>query len=99
MEYRLLGRSGIRVSAVGIGGEGFENKSYEDCEKIIDCAMSEGINFIDIYNSNPDVRSSLGKALGRYPRESFVIEGHIGSMWEGWPVSKDQGYRGDPGRL
>lgn len=52
MEYRVLGRTGIRVSAVGIGGEGFENKIYKDCEAIIDCAMNEGINFIDIYNSN-----------------------------------------------
>ena len=82
MEYRLLGRTGIRVSAVGIGGEGFENRSYEDCQEIIDCAISEGINFIDIYNSNPEVRSNLGKALKRYPRDSFVVEGHIGSMWE-----------------
>ncbi len=24
MEYRVLGRTGIKVSAIGIGGEGFE---------------------------------------------------------------------------
>jgi uncharacterized protein len=82
MEYRILGRTGIKVSAIGIGGEGFENKSYEDCEAIIDCAMKEGINFIDIYNSNPEVRSNVGKALSKYPRNSFVIEGHIGSTWD-----------------
>ena len=82
MEYRILGRSGIKVSAIGIGGEGFEKKSYEDCEAIIDCAISEGINFIDIYNSNPQVRSNVGKALSKYPRSSFVIEGHLGSTWD-----------------
>jgi predicted aldo/keto reductase-like oxidoreductase len=82
MEYRLLGRTGIKVSVIGIGGEGFENNSYEYCQDIIDCAMNEGINFIDIYNSNPDVRTNIGRALGRYPRAGFVIEGHIGSMWE-----------------
>lgn len=82
MEYRVLGRTGIRVSAVGIGGEGFENKSYKDCEAIIDCAMSEGINFIDIYNSNPEVRSNVGKALSKYPRSSFVVEGHLCSVWD-----------------
>lgn len=82
MEYRILGRTGIKVSAIGIGGEGFENKSYEDCEAIIDCAMKEGINFIDIYNSNPQVRSNVGKALSKYPRESFVIEGHLCSTWD-----------------
>lgn len=82
MEYRALGRTGIRVSVVGIGGEGFENKSYKDCEAIIDCAMSEGINFIDIYNSNPEVRSNVGKALSKYPRSSFVVEGHLCSVWD-----------------
>lgn len=82
MEYRVLGRTGIRVSAIGIGGEGFENKSYKDCEAIIDCAMNEGINFIDIYNSNPEVRSNVGKALSKYPRDSFVVEGHLCSVWD-----------------
>lgn len=82
MEYRILGRTGIEVSAIGIGGEGFENKNYETCEAIIDCAMKEGINFIDIYNSNPQVRSNVGKALSKYPRESFIIEGHLCSTWD-----------------
>lgn len=82
MEYRLLGRTGIKVSAIGIGGEGFENKAYEDCETIIDCAIKEGINFIDIYNSNPDTRSNVGNVLSKYPRDSFVIEGHLCSIWD-----------------
>ncbi len=82
MEYRVLGRAGIKVSAVGIGGEGFEGKTYEECEKIINCAIKEGINFIDIYNSNPVLRTNVGKALSRYSRESFVIEGHLCSTWD-----------------
>jgi predicted aldo/keto reductase-like oxidoreductase len=82
MEYRIVGRTGIKVSAIGIGGEGFENKGYEECEAMIDCAIKEGINFIDIYNSNPEVRSNVGKALNKYPRSSFVIQGHLGSTWD-----------------
>ncbi len=82
MEYRVLGRTGIKVSAIGIGGEGFETASCADCGAIIACAMEQGINFFDIYNSNPAARSNLGKALGRYPRDSFVIEGHLCSMWD-----------------
>lgn len=82
MEKRVLGRTGIEVSVVGIGGEGFENKPYETCEAIIDRAFEGGINFVDIYNSNPDVRSNVGRAFARYPRESFVVEGHIGSAWK-----------------
>lgn len=82
VEYRKLGRTGIKVSAIGIGGEGFENKGYEECEALIDCAIKEGINFIDLYNSNPEVRSNVGKALHKYPRSSFVVQGHLGSAWD-----------------
>ena len=57
MEYRILGRTGIKVSAIGIGGEGFENKNYEDCETITDCAINEGINYIYIYNSKNETGS------------------------------------------
>lgn len=49
---------------------------------LIDCAINEGINFLDIYNSNPIVRSNVGKALNKYPRSSFVIEGHLCSTWD-----------------
>lgn len=82
MEYRILGRTGMKVSAIGIGGEGFENKSYRDCEAIIDCAFKAGINFMDLYNSNPEVRSNVGKALSKYSRSSFVIEGHLCYAWD-----------------
>ncbi|MCG2729497.1 MAG: aldo/keto reductase [Acetobacterium sp.] len=82
MEYRILGRTGIKVSEIGIGGEGFENRSFEDCEALIDCAMKKGINFFDVYNSNPEVRSNLGKALSKYPRDTFVIEVLLASVWD-----------------
>lgn len=82
MEYRILGRTGIKVSVIGIGGEGFENRSYEESEEIIDCAIKEGINFIDVYNSNPEERSNIGKALSKYPRSSFAVEGHMCSIWD-----------------
>jgi len=65
MKYRELGRTGIKVSEIGIGGEGFENHSFEHCEALVDCALESGINFIDLYNSNPDVGSNLGKALSK----------------------------------
>lgn len=72
----------MKVSVVGIGGEGFEGRSYEECDELISCAFKQGINFIDIYNSNPVLRSNVGMALKKYKRESFVVEGHIGSLWD-----------------
>ena len=82
MKTRILGRTGIKVSEIAIGGEGFENKDQKETKELIDYAFSQGINFIDVYNSNPKMRSQVGEALAHYPRESFVVEGHLCSMWE-----------------
>ena len=82
MNYRKLGKTNIEVSEIGMGGEAFENKSYEYCEEIIDFALEKGINFFDIYNSSPKVRENVGRVLSKYPREKFVIEGHLGTTWE-----------------
>lgn len=81
MEYRILGNTGLSVSAVALGCEGFMGKTEEQVRSDMDFAIRRGINFIDIYSSNPDLRSNIGKALaGR--RENFIIQGHMCSTWE-----------------
>ena len=79
MEYRTLGRTGIRVSTIALGCEGFMHKTAEEVKADFD--IENGINFVDIYSSNPDLRSHIGFALeGR--RENFVIQGHLCTTWE-----------------
>lgn len=81
MEYRTLGRTGIEVSAIALGCEGFMNKSAEEVKADFDFAIEQGINFVDIYSSNPDLRAHIGQALeGR--RDRFVIQGHLCTVWE-----------------
>ena len=62
MEYRTLGRTGIRVSAIALGCEGFINKSAQEVKADFDFAIDRGINFVDIYSSNPDLRAHIGQA-------------------------------------
>lgn len=81
MEYRTLGNTGLRVSAIALGCEGFMHKTAEEVKAGFDFAIDHGINFVDIYSSNPDLRSHIGSALaGR--RENFVIQGHLCTTWE-----------------
>lgn len=81
MEYRILGRTGIKVSTIALGCEGFMGKTGEEVRADIDFAIAQGINFIDMYTSHPELRSNIGYALeGR--REQFVIQGHLCSVWE-----------------
>ena len=63
MEYRTLGRTGLRVSAVALGCEGFMHKRAEEVKADFDFAIRHGINFVDIYSSNPDLRANIGAAL------------------------------------
>lgn len=81
MNYRMLGTTGMRVSEIGLGSEGFVGQSPDFAQGLINCALDEGINYFDLYNSEPDVRSNIGNAMvGR--REKFIIQGHLCSVWE-----------------
>lgn len=81
MEYRILGRTGLSVSAIALGCEGFMNKTEEQVCKEMEFAISKGVNFIDIYSSNPELRSNIGTALLKH-RDKFIIQGHLCSTWE-----------------
>ena len=58
MPYRILGRTGERVSAIGLGGWhiGFKDLRERDSIRIIREAIDRGINFLD---------NSRGKSLAR----------------------------------
>ena len=81
MRYRELGKTGLRVSEIGLGAEWLERHNEEEVQAVIDRCEGYGINILDCWMSNPQVRSSIGKALkGR--REKWIIQGHFGSTWQ-----------------
>ena len=81
MNYRTLGRTGLKVSEIGMGCEGLVDKSYEQVLEFVDRMEELGINCIDLYSPNPEMRSSLGKAM-RGRRDKFVLQSHLCSIWE-----------------
>lgn len=81
MKYRDLGNTGLKVSEIGIGCGCFETEDTAFVREYMTLALDSGINYIDIYDANPQVRSNIGYALqGR--RDEMIIQGHIGSAWE-----------------
>lgn len=81
MQYRRLGKTDLMVSEIGFGAEWLERHNYEECKAVIDRADELGINILDCWMSEPNVRTNIGKALaGR--RERWFIQGHIGSTWQ-----------------
>ena len=81
MKYRELGNTGLLVSEIGLGCEGFAEDGYRNTKKLLDEAQSQGINYFDLYASDPKLRASVGDALkGR--RENFIIQSHVCSVWK-----------------
>ena len=81
MQYRNLGNTGIKVSEIGMGCEGFGGKTDEQILEMVNLMEEYGVNCIDLYTPNPQIRKGLAKALkGR--REKFVLQSHICSIWE-----------------
>lgn len=77
MEYRVLGRSGVQVSALTLGAMNFgqfANPDHDDCIRITHAALDAGINCIDTADVYSDGESEeiVGKAVkGR--RDRVVI--------------------------
>ena len=76
MEYRALGRTGLKVSQLCLGTMMFGGKTGEqESFRIIDHAINEGVNFIDtadVYASNESERI-LGKALAAEDKRDNII--------------------------
>ncbi len=85
MEYRQLGRSGLKVpelcfgaGTLGTSGEFFEawgKSTEEETDRIIGTCMDAGLNFFDtadVYSAGGS-EIALGKALAKYPRRDVLI--------------------------
>ncbi len=78
MDYRWLGKTGVRVSplclgAMMFGGRG--NPDHDDAVKIIHRALDAGINFVDtadVYSAG-ESEEIVGKALAGSRRDSVVL--------------------------
>ena len=74
MQYRELGRTGLKVSEIGLGAEWLERHNAEEVKEVIDCCERFGINILDCWMSEPNVRTNIGKAL-EGKRDRWIIQG------------------------
>ena len=78
MEYTILGRTGLRVSVMGLGCGGVSRlgqktgKSETDSIALVHHALDQGINFIDTAEAY-HTEEIVGKALSGFRRKSVVL--------------------------
>lgn len=89
MEYRRLGRSGLKVSALSIGAwltYGSSRLEQEQSAACLRTAIENGINFIDCADvyANGKAEESVGKVVKDYERSTLVL-----STKAYWQINKD----------
>jgi len=90
MKKTRLGRTGLEVSRVGMGGIPIQRPPLEEAVRVINHALDGGINFIDTSIGYGDSEIRIGKAItdrrdevvlatkGSW-RDKATSEGHIDS--------------------
>ena len=76
MEYRLLGRTGVRIAPLCLGSDNFANPTPEaESIAMIERAMDAGINLVDTSNSYAKGESEriIGRALAASGRRHQVL--------------------------
>lgn len=78
MQTRTLGRTGLEVSIVGMGGIPIRRCSHDEAIDLYRYAMDRGINYFDAAKGYEDCQTRLGPALqGR--REQAIVASKDGS--------------------
>jgi len=87
MEYKNLGRSGLQVSAVGLGCNNFGMRiDLEQTKAVVGKALEVGINLFDtadIYGGRGKSEEFLGAALKGNRRNAVIATKFTGPMGEG----------------
>ena len=78
MEYRELGRTGLKVSALGygawgIGGAGWVGADDDESIRALERAIDLGVNFIDTARGYGDSERLVGDVVRAHPRDEVLV--------------------------
>jgi predicted aldo/keto reductase-like oxidoreductase len=73
MIYRKLGKTGLKVSVVGLGGIPIQKVNQDEAVEIIKECKNQGINFIDTARGYTVSEEYIGKGLKEVGRDNFYI--------------------------
>jgi aryl-alcohol dehydrogenase-like predicted oxidoreductase len=102
MRYRILGRSGLRVSVIGagtwqFGGEWGVNFAQPQVDAILDTAANCGINLIDTaecYGPGHLSEKFVGDYLSRHDRSRWIVATKFGHHFKSF-LNRDDDFSAD----
>lgn len=93
MNYRIMGRSGLKLSEISLGawltfGDQIEDKTANE---ILHAAYDQGVNFFDNADAYASGRAEtvMGKAIADLPRPALVLSSKV--FWESLPGVNGRG--------
>ena len=72
MRYVTLGKTGLKVSKIGLGGIPIQKNSAEEVRELLMYLMEQGVNYVDSARGYTVSEALLGEAMEGY-RDRFVI--------------------------
>ncbi|WP_027363558.1 aldo/keto reductase [Desulfotruncus alcoholivorax] len=72
MKYRILGKTGLKVSVIGFGGIPIQRVSEQAAVQIVERALDLGINFFDTARGYTDSEAKLGSVLKGRRTEAII---------------------------
>ena len=96
MEFRYIGKSGLRVSVICLGTMTFGSTTdKKEAFRILDAAYDAGVNFYDtaeLYPVPPEAKYAgvteeiVGEWLKTKPRESIILASKVAGAASGWYI-------------
>jgi L-galactose dehydrogenase len=95
MRYRVLGKTKLKVSVLGLGGSALAGAGRDSSEpestidpaenaRAVRAALAGGINYFDVspFYANTRAEKALGNALAGIPRDQYLLSTKVGHYWE-----------------
>ena len=80
MNYRELGKTGLKLSEIGLGCEGFVDADDALSDAIFELALQNGVNCLDMYTPDPAAQKKIGRGIALV-RKDFILQGHLCTQW------------------